>query len=351
MIPNEGELSLPKHSSRPTVSVAPTLSMNDYYKIKEEKSNGGNDQEIISYRQPLKRSRSLDPGRERDRSRSRPRARKKSTISFLGNANMDRMARKYGESYIFTANLEEEIDDDDFWTFGNVLNYLIPTLLLVISSIFLLISAGQEQNNTSKVNPRNAISNDLQPEDIKDPFFGKQTLGSWNSPGGDGLELEVLNALDDTWQYTFGLTVIDWTFGRPNALALEISKINHEEACDLVEGKIKICNGDFGATNWLGFNSLVVKDDGIITGSAIRLNDYYLQEDNVAARQYVLCHELGHSFGLPHSDENFNNEYPGNCLASTFNFNRNASPDESNYEALAALYGSVKRGTNSKEQP
>ena len=49
--------------------------------------------------------------------------------------------------------------------------------------------------------------------------------------------------------------------------------------------------------------------------------------------------ELGHSFGLAHTDEIFGNPDLGNCLDYTNNFAVNKHPDVSNYETLAGMYG------------
>lgn len=50
---------------------------------------------------------------------------------------------------------------------------------------------------------------------------------------------------------------------------------------------------------------------------------------------------IGHGFGLPHTDENFLNKDLGNCMDYTNNPAANRSPDSSNYEFLAELYGII----------
>lgn len=50
---------------------------------------------------------------------------------------------------------------------------------------------------------------------------------------------------------------------------------------------------------------------------------------------------MGHGFGLPHTDEDFNNADLGNCLDYTENWGANKSPDASNYDKLAEFYGVV----------
>ena len=53
-----------------------------------------------------------------------------------------------------------------------------------------------------------------------------------------------------------------------------------------------------------------------------------------------MCHELGHAFGLPHTDENYYNRNRGDCLDYTTRFGSNLSPGKYNFELLAELYGS-----------
>lgn len=58
-----------------------------------------------------------------------------------------------------------------------------------------------------------------------------------------------------------------------------------------------------------------------------------------------MCHEIGHGFGLPHTDENFHNADLGNCLDYTNRPKNNLHPDESNYKRLQSLYGVVGGAT------
>eukprot|EP00339_Tiarina_fusa_P003199 CAMPEP_0117071838 /NCGR_PEP_ID=MMETSP0472-20121206/50521_1 /TAXON_ID=693140 ORGANISM="Tiarina fusus, Strain LIS" /NCGR_SAMPLE_ID=MMETSP0472 /ASSEMBLY_ACC=CAM_ASM_000603 /LENGTH=117 /DNA_ID=CAMNT_0004795613 /DNA_START=288 /DNA_END=637 /DNA_ORIENTATION=- len=52
-----------------------------------------------------------------------------------------------------------------------------------------------------------------------------------------------------------------------------------------------------------------------------------------------MCHEVGHAFGLPHTDEDFENEDLGNCLDYTNNWDVNKHPSAINYAYLIDLYG------------
>lgn len=58
------------------------------------------------------------------------------------------------------------------------------------------------------------------------------------------------------------------------------------------------------------------------------------------------CHEIGHGFGLSHTDESFWNRDLGNCMDYTNNPGANMHPDTSNFEFLAEMYGELPYATN-----
>jgi hypothetical protein len=75
----------------------------------------------------------------------------------------------------------------------------------------------------------------------------------------------------------------------------------YEFACTPENGTFKICNGDYGETDWRGINGIILDDfSRAIFSSAAKMNDYYLKAESSAQRQYTMCHEIGHGFGLPH---------------------------------------------------
>jgi hypothetical protein len=54
--------------------------------------------------------------------------------------------------------------------------------------------------------------------------------------------------------------------------------------------------------------------------------------------------KIGHGFGLPHTDENFNNADLGNCLDYTNRPSNNLRPGEYNCNRLKTMYGTVNGG-------
>jgi hypothetical protein len=156
---------------------------------------------------------------------------------------------------------------------------------------------------------------DNLPDFIPDPemFRQEDPFSSLNSTDanrwrnrGEGLELTVINALDTAWNDYFYKAVSDWDGGTPDSLNLQTQLSTPESVCKSLDGFIKVCNGNYGATNWRGINKVML-ENGYIYASAARMNEYYFSGNDNAQRQYTMCHEMGHGFGLPHSDENFYN--------------------------------------------
>jgi hypothetical protein len=182
-----------------------------------------------------------------------------------------------------------------------------------------------------------------------DPFAGlggssggNGTAYTWKSSNGKGgLDLELLNALDDDWKEFFDEAVSDWNSGTPDALTLSTSRVAAESVCEPVNGKMKVCNGDYGATGWRGINELILTGDRIVN-SVAKMNEFYLVGSTSSnEKQYTMCHEIGHGFGLPHTDENFYNKALGDCLDYTNDPSPNLRPGQINYDKLADLYGVV----------
>lgn len=177
----------------------------------------------------------------------------------------------------------------------------------------------------------------------EDPFNSAKQGDANRWPNdGSGLDLTLINALDSIWYDYFDLAVQEWDNGSPDSLTLSTETATAESECTTVDGVMKVCNGEYGETDWKGINTILMSS-GWITTSAARMNDHFFATDGSDGdkRQYTMCHEIGHGFGLPHTDEEFWNRDLGNCLDYTNNFSGNKSPDSFLYNFLTDLYGSV----------
>lgn len=140
------------------------------------------------------------------------------------------------------------------------------------------------------------------------------------------LELEIQSALESKWQGFLDVSMRDWN--NSPALVLTLEQIAYESSCRPEIGKLKICNADYGTTDWRGFTIVLLQGNQIIA-STIKLNDFYSASD--AWNQYNVCHQLGHAVGLKHSEGN-------NCMASVTSQFPPEHPDESNLDEVVALY-------------
>ena len=226
----------------------------------------------------------------------------------------------------------------NFW---KVLSYLVPILLLIVALVGLIITTGHASRFTPQI-IKNLIPG-FNPETGTDPYAGKAKVPYWNPPNGGkgGLTMTVVNALDDKWKTYFEIAVKDWDDGNPDALTLSTEQSTPDSQCTPITGKLKVCNGNYGQTNWRGINNGVVDGNGYLVASTSRMNDYYLQSDQPDTWQYTMCHEMGHGFGCPHTDENFTNPPLGNCLDYTFDYAVSKQPSAMNWNYLLGLYGAV----------
>ncbi|KAL7484966.1 hypothetical protein ACHAW6_010565 [Cyclotella cf. meneghiniana] len=186
-----------------------------------------------------------------------------------------------------------------------------------------------------------------------DPSHGSVGENSvWDMNGKyNGLTLQVLNNLDESsgWNQYFETALSDWDNGTPDAVNLYLRTTSYDPDCRAVRKAMKVCNGNYGPTDWRGINQILLQDGFIIT-SVAKMNDYYLDGTNMAQKQYTMCHEMGHvlnvvflflGLGLGHTDENFYNRDLGNCMDYTERPQNNMHPDEDNFKTLEQLYGNV----------
>lgn len=176
------------------------------------------------------------------------------------------------------------------------------------------------------------------------PFYTYEEQGSlgefneWNNKG-KGLTLSVQNGCSNDWDQYFTQAISDWSGS--DALKLSTTKLNSQDLdCTAKRGKMIVCNNYFGITGWTGLNE-VYFEGSKIAASVAKMNESYLNKASTSEKQYVMCHEIGHGFGLPHRDERINNPDLGTCLDYTTKFDLNKQPDEVDFQHLRDMYGTI----------
>jgi hypothetical protein len=116
------------------------------------------------------------------------------------------------------------------------------------------------------------------------------------------------------------------------------------KTCKATAGRVEVCNSTYGNNGWLGIASISVTGGTHITQGTVKLNDTYFntaQYNTPAWRNLVTCQEVGHTFGLDHQDENFNNANLGTCMDYTNDPSTNQHPNQHDYDELVTIYSHV----------
>lgn len=164
---------------------------------------------------------------------------------------------------------------------------------------------------------------------------------SWNSKKDEGLKLKIVNALSTDWHSYFDKAIADWENGSPDVLTLQTSIVSPDPDCTPESDIMKVCNKDYGETGWKGINEILTQGKTIVA-SVAKMNENYLAGNSANMehhKQYTMCHEIGHGFGLPHQDESFTNKDLGTCMDYSDSPQNNLVPNQKDFDSLNILYG------------
>ena len=157
------------------------------------------------------------------------------------------------------------------------------------------------------------------------------------------------NLTTTEWDSSLAGASLDW-----NDSVLKNAVVAGTSAdCDPTLGQVEVCNAEYGENNWLGIAQIWVYrgKDGHIAQGVVKVNDTYFnwpEYSSSAWRNFVMCQEVGHTFGLDHQDEDFTNANLGTCMdytndpdGSVFGQSNNEHPNLHDYEMLEAIYAHV----------
>jgi len=159
--------------------------------------------------------------------------------------------------------------------------------------------------------------------------------------------LKVGDNVNSTWDSYLDTTVSDWS----NSSVLDLTKVagqsRNTKRCSATSGRVEVCNSTYGSTGWLGVASIWASGSHITQGT-VKLNDTYFNTptyNTPAWRNLVACQEVGHTLGLDHQDENFNNANLGTCMDYTNNPSTNQHPNQHDYDELVTIYSHLDSTT------
>ena len=170
------------------------------------------------------------------------------------------------------------------------------------------------------------------------------------------LTVQLGDNVDSRWDSYLRTTQSDWNQSTVIESPLVAGSTNPKN-CRGVAGTIQVCNSTYGNTGWLGIASISITGGTHITQGTVKLNDTYFNTakyNTPAWRNMVSCQEVGHTYGLDHQDENFNNTNLGTCMdytndpsgtAGTNGNLNNEHPNAHDYDELLTIYGHLDSTT------
>jgi hypothetical protein len=158
--------------------------------------------------------------------------------------------------------------------------------------------------------------------------------------------LKVGDNVTSAWDSYLNTTVSDWS----KSTVLDMTKVAGQAKgrCRGTAGRVEVCNNTYGNNGWLGIASISITGGTHITQGTVKLNDTYFntaQYNTPAWRNLVSCQEVGHTIGLDHQDENFNNPNLGTCMDYTSDPSTNQHPNTHDYDELQIIYAHLDSTT------
>lgn len=141
------------------------------------------------------------------------------------------------------------------------------------------------------------------------------------------------------WDPILATASADWSIS--NVMDTVIVSGQAKGNCRPTLGRVEVCNKAYGNNGWLGIAQIWITGGDHITQGTTKLNDTYFNTptyNSVAWRNLVTCQEVGHTFGLDHQDEDFNNANLNTCMDYTSNPESNQHPNTHDYEELGIIY-------------
>ena len=159
--------------------------------------------------------------------------------------------------------------------------------------------------------------------------------------------LKLGDNVTSTWDSYLGTTSADWTASSVLNSTIVAGGSRSAKLCNATSGQVQVCNAKYGNNGWLGIASIWASGSHI-TKAAVKVNDTYFNTANYntpAWRNLVMCQEVGHTLGLAHQDEAFDNPNLGTCMDYTGNPDSNQHPNAHDYDQLASIYSHLDSTT------
>ncbi len=164
--------------------------------------------------------------------------------------------------------------------------------------------------------------------------------------------LKLGDNVSSAWDSYLATSSSDWSLSSVLDTVVVFGSTN-PKTCKPVAGRVEVCSNRYGRNGWLGIASIWINSSGHITQGTAKMNDTYFNTsfyNTPAWKNLVLCQEIGHTFGLDHQDEDFNNPSLGTCMDYSSDPTLNQHPSQHDYEQLEAIYSNHLDSSNTASQ-
>jgi len=167
--------------------------------------------------------------------------------------------------------------------------------------------------------------------------------------------LKLGDNVNSTWDPILATTSSDWSASSVLDTVIVAGHVSSKslKRCPATSGMVEVCNTTYGNNGWLGVAQIWANGDHITQGT-VKLNDTYFNTptyNTTAWRNLVSCQEVGHTFGLDHQDEVFDNPNLNTCMDYTNNPGSNQHPNAHDYEQLELIYAHLDSTTTVTAAP
>jgi hypothetical protein len=188
------------------------------------------------------------------------------------------------------------------------------------------------------------------------PFasFGSHSWGGYHwARTANPFTVKLGDNVSSGWDTYLAMASIDWSQSTVLDTTVVAGGANPKN-CRPTSGRVEVCNSTYGNKGWLGVAQIWITGGTHITQGTVKLNDTYFNTptyNSSAWRQFVVCQEIGHTFGLDHQDEDFDNPNLGTCMDYTSDPSTNQHPNAHDYEELEIIYSHLDSTTTIKSAP
>jgi len=185
-----------------------------------------------------------------------------------------------------------------------------------------------------------ALSTPAQADHAWGPYHWARTSNPFTLKLGDNVS--------GPWDSALSIASADWTKSTVLNTTI-VAGGTRPKNCRPTAGRVEVCNAKYGNNGWVGLAQISITGGEHITQGVVKLNDTYFNTstyNNSRWRNLVTCQEIGHTLGLDHQDENFDNAPLGTCMDYSSNpGSADEHPNQHDYQQLEIIYGHLDGST------